>query len=284
MAALIPQLSRQNARGYDIYITPINPQRHYVVLDDTDPDRLQAMQQRTGIKPALVQQSSPGNLQAIIVAERQDNQYEQSNANYLVQGLNKAYGDPKFTGVVHPFRMSGFMNQKPAYQTNGRRPIVRPRPGVVELSQGKPDARLSAMMQQQRDQQMQQAERAAAERIEQEQLRRVKQIEYGPGQQVGPDARYIQEVQRLCAYADSRGWPRDWSRIDYAAAGNMLKEDNYTRQQIADAIKDNSPGIDQRKQDPNYYAQQTVEKAAQSREVQQHLRERELDGPRMTMR
>lgn len=278
IAELIPQLSRHNARGYDIYITPIDPRRHYVVLDDTNPDRLRMMQERTGIKPALVQQSSPGNLQAVIIADRQEGRHEQSNANYLVQSLNKAYGDPKFTGVVHPFRLSGFMNQKPAYEQGGRRPITRPRPGVVELSTG-PDVTLNAMMQQQRHQQQQAEAQAASRQIEQEQQRRAAQIEAGPTTQGGADARYIAEAAAICAHVASKGWPQDWSRIDYMAAGRMLKDTSYSQQQIADAIKLNSPGIDDRKQNPDYYARQTVSAAAKDPRFEH---ERELDGPRMS--
>lgn len=282
VAKLIPQLSRQNARGYDIYITPIDPRRHYFVLDDTDPERLRQMQQTTGIKPVLVQQSSPNNLQAIIIADRLQGKQEQSDANLLVMKMNKAYGDPKFVGVVHPFRMSGFMNAKPEKRlAENRRPITRPRPNIVELGSG-PDPVMNGELQKMRLQQQQAAERAAAKEIKNEQQRRVWQVERGPTTQAGADRRYLQEVQKLCAYVDSKDLPRDWSRIDYAAAGNMLKDTGYSRQQIADAIQNNSPGIDQRKQDPAYYSRQTVDKAAESPEVKRQLELEREYSPRMS--
>jgi len=261
---LLPQLSRQNARGYDIYVTPISEQQHYIVLDDTDPQRLQQMQQRTGITPALVQESSPGNLQAIIVADKVQGQHEQSNANYLVQGLNKQYGDPKFTGVIHPFRLSGFMNQKEKYEQNNRRPIVRPRPSVVQCRPGA-DPTLNAMLEKQREQQAEQQQRRKA----QERTQRIES--FNEHSKSGVDERYKELAQRYCKYVDSKGWKRDWSRIDYAVAGELLKQNYYSENQIADAIKDNSPGIDERKQNPDYYARQTVQKAAQSPEVQREM-------------
>jgi hypothetical protein len=270
---LIPQLSRQNARGYDIYLTPISDQHHYIVLDDTDQQRLEQMHQRTGITPALIQESSPGNLQAIICAEKVPGKHEQSNANYIVQGLNKAYGDPQFTGVVHPFRLAGFMNQKPKYEQQNRRPIVRPRP-ILQCRPGA-DPVLNQMLDKQRQQQQEQQQR---QRV-QERTQRIES--FNEHNKSGVDERYRELAQQYCKYVDSKGWERDWSRIDYAIAGEMLKQDYYSENQIADAIKDNSPGIDERKQNPSYYAQQTVAKAAQSPEVQQH-RERQQE-PEMEM-
>lgn len=261
---LLPQLSRHNARGYDIYVTPISDHHHYIVLDDTDPDRLKGMQAKTGILPVLVQESSPGNLQAIICANKHLGQHEQSNANYLVQTLNKAYGDPKFTGVVHPFRLSGFMNQKPVYERQGKRPIVRPRP-VVTLTRGA-DPTLDAMLQKQRDQQVEQIQR----RRSQERTQRIEVFKTN-GRESSIDARYHEIAQRIVGHVDKQGWPRDWSRIDYAVACELLKQDYYSEGQIVDAIKENSPGVDDRKQDPDYYAQQTVKKALQNPEVQQDL-------------
>jgi len=265
---LIPQLSRHNARGYDIYLTPISDQHHYIVLDDTDQQRLEQMHQRTGITPALIQESSPGNLQAIICAEKVPGKHEQSTANYIVQGLNKAYGDPQFTGVVHPFRLAGFMNQKPKYEQQNRRPIVRPRP-ILQCRPGA-DPVLNQMLDRQRQQQQEQQQR----RKVQERTQRIEQ--FNEHSKSGADERYKELAQKYCKYVDSKGWERDWSRIDYAIAGEMLKQDYYSENQIADAIKNNSPGIDERKQNPSYYAQQTVEKAAQSPEVQQQ-RERQQE-------
>jgi len=268
---MIPQLSRQNARGYDIYITPLSEQQHYIVLDDSDKQRLEQMHQRTGIAPCLIQESSPGNLQAVIIADKVQGQHEQSNANYLVQGLNKAYGDPKFTGVIHPFRLSGFMNQKPVYEQNNRRPIVRPRP-VLTCRPGA-DLVLNRMLEKQREQQAEQQQRQKV----QERTQRIES--FNEHSKRGVDERYKELAQHYCKYVDSKGWERDWSRIDYAIAGEMLKQDYYSENQIASAIKDNSPGIDERKQDPAYYARQTVAKAAESPEVRQHLeleRERTL--------
>jgi hypothetical protein len=272
---LIPQLSRHNARGYDIYLTPISDQHHYIVLDDTDADRLQQMHQRTGITPAYIQESSPGNLQAIIIADKNpDAPHEQSNANYLVQGLNKAYGDPHFTGVIHPFRLAGFANAKPKYEHQGQRPIIRPRP-VITTRPGA-DPVLNQMLEKQRQQQ----DEAQRRQRTHERQQRIEQYNEATRSTAGSvDERYHEEAQRMCRYVDKQGWQRDWSRIDYAIACEILKQGYYSESQIADAIKGNSPGVDERKQSPEYYARQTVEKAAMNPEVQRGKQKRR--GPRL---
>jgi len=108
----IPQLRWRNASGYDIYITPIDPSHHYLVVDDMTSTTFQALRV-AGYAPCLVQESSPGNLQAIIKTPKLEGGNEQTVANKLVQQLNFEFGDPKFSGVVHPFRMAGFANKKP---------------------------------------------------------------------------------------------------------------------------------------------------------------------------
>ena len=61
-----------------------------------------------------MQESSGDNIQAIIkTPRRDDNRGEQSAANALVVELNREFGDPDFSGVVHPFRTAGLVNKKP---------------------------------------------------------------------------------------------------------------------------------------------------------------------------
>lgn len=58
--------------------------------------------------------SSEGNYQAVIKVRRNTTfDKEQSAANKIVVAINKAFGDPKVSGVRRPFRMAGFWNKKP---------------------------------------------------------------------------------------------------------------------------------------------------------------------------
>ena len=52
-------------------------------------------------------------MQAVLILPKFTRKDEQSLANKLVVAINKKYGDLKFTGVVHPFRLAGFCNKKP---------------------------------------------------------------------------------------------------------------------------------------------------------------------------
>ncbi|MCP3940322.1 MAG: hypothetical protein GY710_02430, partial [Desulfobacteraceae bacterium] len=124
----IPFLSAKNAQGYNIYVTPTNIQHHFIVLDDTTQEKLIEFK-KDGFKPTLVQESSPGNFQAIFKVPKNRNieiSVEQSAATDLVKIINKRYGDPKIINVVHPFRMAGFTNTKPKYKDEkGNAPFVK---------------------------------------------------------------------------------------------------------------------------------------------------------------
>jgi len=108
----IPNLSRLNAKNYDIYVTPIDNAHHYILIDDMTEKSYQNLLQ-SDFKPCVIQQSSADNFQAVIKIPRENlTKFEQSAANQLVQNLNQDYGDPKLTGVIHPFRLAGFANKK----------------------------------------------------------------------------------------------------------------------------------------------------------------------------
>jgi hypothetical protein len=102
-------------KGYEIYITPIHDELHYLVIDDLSPVALIALI-AAGYQPALVQESSMKddeiNYQAVLIVHKIKHEQEQSIANKLVMKLNQTYGDKKFSGVVHAFRLAGFSNKK----------------------------------------------------------------------------------------------------------------------------------------------------------------------------
>lgn len=112
--AQIPFLSRQNARGFDVYITPFSRGWHYILVDDMRPDALEALR-ADGYRPVLVQQSSANNFQVVLAARRLGlpDEHERKLANSVMLAINQRYGDPRISGVIHPFRMAGFANKKP---------------------------------------------------------------------------------------------------------------------------------------------------------------------------
>ncbi len=125
---LIPTLSYRNAKGYNIFITPIpNEERRFILLDDIkDLDKAREM------KPALILQTSPKSKQALYIV---DGNTPEHAARHVFNNMNRENGDPKISGLIHPMRLAGFTNRKPAYEENGKFPFVH----IVESSGQKSD-------------------------------------------------------------------------------------------------------------------------------------------------
>lgn len=123
LTAMIPQLRRENARGYNVYITPFDDQQHYLLVDDLTNESLTRFT-AVGYTPNLLQSTSPTKMQGVFVLPKAD--VEKPAHDALFNELNEKFGDQKITGYVHPFRAAGFTNAKPKYRTEkGLRPIVR---------------------------------------------------------------------------------------------------------------------------------------------------------------
>ncbi len=125
---LIPTLSYRNAKGYNIFITPIpDEERRFILLDDIkDLDKARAM------KPALILQTSPKSKQALYIV---DGNTPEHAARHVFNNINRENGDHKISGLVHPMRLAGFTNRKPAYEDNGKFPFVQ----IVEATGQKSD-------------------------------------------------------------------------------------------------------------------------------------------------
>lgn len=119
---LIPTLIEHNARGGNIFITPIDQHMQHVLIDDLNAEKLQELRQR-GYDPALVQETSPGSIQAVLKLP----QLDKVATNEWFKDLNRDLGDDQITGLVHPIRLAGFHNMKPKHATvdDGRPPFVR---------------------------------------------------------------------------------------------------------------------------------------------------------------
>lgn len=122
IANMVPELTRHNLTGGHVYVTPIDPAAHHVLIDDLDGKRLDEMR-REGYSPAAVLESSPGNFQAILKVATTA---PKEAVNRWFRDLNRARGDDRITGLAHPFRLAGFENRKPKHQQpDGRFPFVR---------------------------------------------------------------------------------------------------------------------------------------------------------------
>lgn len=239
VASRIPYLSAKNLAGMDIYLTPIDPDHHYLVVDDMTPVSLSSMK-REGYHPALIQQSSQGNLQAILKVPRVESKFEQRAANELVVALNQLYGDQKFSGAIHPFRMAGFSNKKPG--RDNAFTVIKEAAGVVCKKA---------------------SEVLAGIRKSFDNLMPEIRVRGGVSANIisaGASA-FSKARNMIRGLAIRNGWPVDESRLDFRAA-RLLSEDGCTPSEVAAMIVFESPDLSNRHRDPADYARRTAENAA----------------------
>ncbi len=256
-------LSAKNAQGRNIYVTPIDDQNHYILLDDSNADKIKKLQV-TGFKPAFVQESSPNNIQAIFkVPKPEVSKFEQSVGNTVTQRLNKELGDPKLSGTIHPFRMSGFANRKPKYEKNGKYPFVK-----IIADQGGICQKMTTVMEQTRADKKAERDEIAqskATEVAQERKKRIANIgrTYEP-QGIDKDLsnvefRFCQARHKWENLAKAKGWSLDDSRLDFRAAKDIVM--TYGQEKTAAAIKSCSPAIGERHKDIDDYANRTAANA-----------------------
>jgi hypothetical protein len=132
------ELLRLHGRGENLYYTPRSEQMHHVLVDDLTDASLRRLLS-DGYRPAVILESSPGKLQAILNVPKLGRQDDQVVGNRLIVSLNKQYGDPKLQACIHPHRAPGFENRKwepgapaPKYQrSDGTFPAVELRHAVA---------------------------------------------------------------------------------------------------------------------------------------------------------
>lgn len=262
--SLIPYLSAQNARGRDIYMTPIDQDHHYMVVDDTTETSLGDMI-AAGYRPALVQESSAGNRQAVLKVPKERGRDEQKAANEVVVNLNRRYGDEAFSGVVHPFRMAGFSNKKPG-RNNAFTRIVEAVGGICTRAMEQLEAIRARII----------GEKADTPNLPDAPRPRVADLPTASNASEAAFDRARQQAEGLAAHM---GWQRDESRLDYRAAQTMA-EDGWSRDEIAAAILTRSPNLGDRHRNPVDYAARTAENVTISgAEPQGEQATQELDRP-----
>lgn len=256
--ALIPQLRRRNALGFDVYVTPIDKARHYIILDDMKPGAAQLLA-GLGYAPCLVQSSSKDNEQAVLKMPRIDRQDEQALANRVVQQLNMAHGDPKFSGVVHPFRMAGFSNKKPGRESAftrileaGHRICDKAADLLHQLRQAADD-----LVERARKKRQQEQIEADAARQAQRSPDRF-EVEFDRGD--NPERGFRRAAAGVRAWVRLRGLTEDASRVDYRASMAMLGA-GWSEAQVRAGMIAGSDDLAARHTDPDDYVRRTVSKA-----------------------
>lgn len=257
--ALIPQLRRRNAQGFDVYVTPIDQAHHYIVIDDMKPGAAQLLA-GLGYAPCLVQSSSAGNEQAVLKVERIDRPDEQALANKVVQQLNMAHGDPKFAGVVHPFRMAGFSNRKRGRESAFTR-ILEASHRICHKA-----ADLLQQLRQAADELVERArKRREQDQIEADTVRQAQrsqdrfEIDFDRGDD--PERGFRRAAAGVLAWVRLRGLTEDASRVDFRAAMAMLGA-GWSETQVRAGMFAGSDDLTARHTDPDDYVRRTVSKAS----------------------
>ena len=256
--SLIPQLRRRNAQGFDVYVTPIDHAYHYIVVDDMKSGAARWLES-LGHAPCLVQSSSAGNEQAVLKVERVERPDEQALANKVVQHLNTAYGDPKFSGVVHPFRMAGFSNKKAGRENAFTR--------LLEASHRicRKTADLLQQLRQAADDLVERSrKKLQLEQIEAEAARQAKRspdrFEIDFDRDEDPELGFRRAAAGVRAWVRLRGLTEDASRVDFRAAMAMLGA-GWSEVQVRAGMFAGSDDLAARHTDPDDYVRRTVNKA-----------------------
>lgn len=115
-------MKSQNAMGKHIYIRPEGAHA-LTLIDDLKPETIDRMKAE-GFTPALVVETSPGNLQAWLA---HGVELPPPQSTMAAKCLAERFGgDPSSADWRHFGRLAGFTNRKPAYQqANGHFPYVR---------------------------------------------------------------------------------------------------------------------------------------------------------------
>lgn len=245
---LIPYLSRQNLMGYDIYITPIDDRQHFILVDDTTLEKVDDMR-TAGFSPALVQQSSAGNVQAILRVPRESARQEQKAANALMVKLNRRWGDPNISGVIHPFRMAGFSNKKP-----GRDDVFTRIIDAAGVVCGRAADLLAAGREKLVEAIKDRTQRRTAP-VSGEETPRAITAPTG-----GAEDRFDALLRRETAFAKSQGWSINASALDYRVAVAMIEE-GFADDEIAGAMERRSPDLERRHPDSSTYISRTLASA-----------------------
>ena len=111
-----------NRRGYNVFITPFSDTVWYILLDDIVPAKLAELE-GLRLTPQMLIESSPQRFQGLFMLPKDLATKDEANA--LFRMINARHGDPKISGLTHPFRATGFRNMKPKYQKpNGFYPFA----------------------------------------------------------------------------------------------------------------------------------------------------------------
>ena len=246
LLARLPELLRLQARGENIYYTPLSETKHYILVDDVSRARASDFL-GDGYKPAVVLESSPGNYQCILTFPKARTPLDRDVANRLTRALNQKYGDPKLSGAVHPHRAPLFENRKPQHRReDGRFPQVR----------------LQYAKQQECSKAMREADRIEREIIVERQ--RQVQTRYAAARTISSAQPAPAGSTRAAYYAHYANIRKHFADADLSRIDSMiavrLRATGHSPQDVAEALYECAPTIRQNPEGRDWqrYAERTV--------------------------
>lgn len=273
-------LTNKNMAGYDIYIRPEDPTKHYIMIDDLSFKAVRKMQ-ADGFTPAATWQTSSGSYQAIFVYEK-NRTYgyadprrtaEERALRELQRELTRTYGgDEKNLGLDKDFRLCGFANKKPGRNNFFTRVYEAPGgecPRLRELIEKKTASLTPAAVN--------------------EEIQRREAVIRGETTFVVDRSRihetsdeafevYIKTLKKHRGLVKKMGWNSDPSTIDFRIAVEMLS-DGWHPASVADAIRECSPDFPRRHGDPDAYLSKTITSAQAKVRSDEARREGKREAP-----
>lgn len=119
---LVPYLRYENNGGRHVFVTPMDDDAYFVLLDDLRKDPAEII--ADGYRPCLLQKSSWNSVQAVFKVPKSPIDNRQAVIDVFNE-MNREMGDPSITGLRHPMRLAGFRNMKPKHEQGGKFPFVR---------------------------------------------------------------------------------------------------------------------------------------------------------------
>lgn len=245
-------LRRMNATGYDIYIRPVlvgtfmtHPLAFVDDIDQATVDRMRS----DGLPFAVLNESSNGRFHGWVRMAAVPLLKEEVSA--IGRLLAQRYGgDPGATDWRRYGRLAGTTNRKPSRATPRGAPYVMLRAASTDVAPGGAAILDEARARLEQEQEQQNRARAAQEARSADSFG-------GDAHALGDAATAFLDARRTVQTARAG----DESSMDYGAAMSLLRR-GFTREQVQAAMLSASPGLADRKKDPEGYAARTVGNAA----------------------
>ncbi|NOS97377.1 MAG: relaxase/mobilization nuclease domain-containing protein [Methylotenera sp.] len=244
----------KNAQGAEIYIAPHPSANHsFVLIDDLTFDSIQSLK-NDGLDPAVVVESSPNNFQAWIkLSEKPLTPAQRLEAS---RALTKQFGgDIGAIGSVRIGRLAGFTNRKQKHRNEqGLQPYCK----LTETSAGVASNGHLVIAKADEIITNNEASKVQIQRLESIESAR----DFASYNESPADFYQIQAKKILKKYGNQT----DYSRLDFMVSTTMI-ERGFSDLKIAEAMREASPSLAERKTDiEDYIARTIIAAAAKERE------------------